>query len=313
MKENTKTKKHTARNVVLWVVGIIVALVLIFCIVLFWYYPHYRSAAEPFEITEVSEAEDEGDITIMSANVRCFSLTDLGKKSWFYRADLIIKNVAAVEPDIIGFQEVTRFHYSYLNENLPGYDNVITYRDNTLFAESCPIYYRTDKFELVDKGSFWLSETPDEMSKDWDSACYRVCSYVILSVKETGQEFVVFNTHLDHVSDEARINGINVILDKISEFGDLPSMIMGDFNAFEDSETYAAATEDFYDAKYLLPGTESSCTYQNWGTELDHPCIDYFMISKKGIEVESYNVLQTTYDGVYPSDHFPIYMQFELD
>lgn len=144
------------------------------------------------------------------------------------------------------------------------------------------------------------------MRLHWDAACYRICSYVILEEKENGKEFVVFNTHLDHVSDTARINGIRVVLDKIAQFGGLPSVIIGDLNAAEDSETYRSVTENFLDAKYQLENPQISATYQNWGTELDRPCIDYCMISKTGFSVNSYKVVQTTFDGVYPSDHFPL-------
>ena len=116
----------------------------------------------------------------------------------------------------------------------------------------------------------------------------------------------MFNTHLDHVSEEARIKGIGVVLDKIAQFGSLPAMIMGDFNVEEDTETYRSATENFLDVKYQTENPIKSCTYQNWGERLDDDCIDYIMIYKTGFRVNSYNVVRTTYDGVYPSDHFPI-------
>lgn len=151
------------------------------------------------------------------------------------------------------------------------------------------------------------------MSKDWGAACYRICSYVILKEKQTGLEFVVFNTHLDHVSDTARINGIGVVLDKIAQFGSLPAMIMGDFNAKEDSETYRSATENFLDVKHQTDNTDSGCTYQDWGTQLDRECIDYIMISKAGFKVNSYHIVRNTYDGVYPSDHFPICASLTLE
>ncbi|MBQ3904880.1 MAG: endonuclease/exonuclease/phosphatase family protein, partial [Eubacterium sp.] len=203
-------------------------------------------------------------------------------------------------------------HYKYLTETLKGYDNVIAYRDNSPLHEACPVFYSTERFELTDKGSFWLSETPEEMSKDWGAACYRICSYVILKDKTNNKQLVVFNTHLDHISDEARINGINVVLDKIKQFGGLPSVIMGDFNADESSETYAAATELFLDAKYQTENTDSGATYQQWGKKLDDENIDYFMISKTGIKVNEYKVVDTTYDGVYPSDHFQIMIKINL-
>ena len=221
---------------VLKIIGIIFCCILVIvaatCFADFMYYPKYKSDREVFDI---SAEKKTADITLMSVNVRTWSPTDTFKKSWFYRAKLIDSNIADVKPDIIGFQEVTPVHYKYLTETLRGYDNVIEYRDNSPLHEACPVFYNTSRFELKDKGSFWLSETPEKMSKDWGAACYRVCSYVILAEKDTKKELVVFNTHLDHVSDEARINGINVVLDKIQQFGGLPSVIMGDFNADEES------------------------------------------------------------------------------
>ena len=274
------------------------------------YYPHYKAEKKPAQFTDIKEVDEP--IRVMSANLRCINPHDTGKKSWFYRADLIIKNIENNKPSIIGFQEATKWQYAYLKDCLTDFDSVITYRDESTFSEGCPIFYRTDMYDLVDKGSFWLSETPEVMSKDWNSKCYRICSYVILKEKSTEKEFVVFNTHLDHVSDEARINGIGVVLDKISQFGSLPSMIMGDFNAEEGSVTYENVTKDFLDARYQVDNAVDSCTYQNFGKELDRNRIDYFMISKTGINDKSYKVVTDTFDGVYPSDHFPLLAEFTL-
>ena len=274
------------------------------------YYDRYKKSTASFDITE--SATDKR-ITVMSANVRTWSPLDIGKRSWFYRADLQIANIASVKPDIIGFQEVTAMHYNFLTNALKGYDNVIQYRTDGKFAEACPVFYRSDRFTLKDKGSFWLSETPEVMSKDWGSACYRICSYAVLTDKASGKDFVVFNTHLDHISDEARINGIHVVLDKIKQFGNLPSIIMGDFNADEASDTYKAATALFDDAKYRADDTEKGATYQCWGSHLDDENIDYFMISKTKIKVDTYQIIDNTYDGVYPSDHFAIALGIRLE
>lgn len=298
-----------AKRIILSIVAVLLVVMICWGGVMFMYYPHYKQNKH-----QITAAEQDGDeIRVMSCNLRCISPIDLGKKSWFYRADLIIKNIEKENPGIIGFQEATKWHYSYLCDVLSGYDSVITYRDNAFNSEGCPIFYRTDLYSLIDKGSFWLSETPEVMSKDWNSAFNRVCSYVILKENATGKEFVVFNTHLDHISDEARINGIGVVLDKIEQFGSLPSMIMGDFNAEEDSETYKSVTENFLDAKYQTENTMTSCTYQNWGKSLDRNCIDYLMISKTGFKVNAYKVVTDTYDGVYPSDHFPLSVNLTLE
>lgn len=278
-----------------------------------FYFPHYLINKEEVEL----DTSNKEEITVMSSNVRCFSPTDLFKKSWFYRANLIRDDINEVKPDIIGFQEVTWLHYGYLQDVLEGYDSVINYRDDFILSEGCPVFYRVDKFELVDKGSFWLSETPDVMSKDWGSACYRVCSYVILKVKATNKELVVFNTHLDHVSDEARINGIQVVLDKIQEFGGKPSILMGDFNAEVGSPTMLAAYEKFDDAhntaEVNLQEGQKEATYQAWGEKLDKKRIDFLMVSKTGIDVKKYDVVDRTHNGVYASDHFPIYIDIVLE
>ena len=299
----------TPKKIVIAVVAVVLVAAIVGVGQMFIYYPHYKANKEAVSIKDIDE---NGELRVMSCNLRCISPTDFGKKSWFYRADLQIKNIVSEAPDIIGFQEATKYHYAYLCDTLTEYDSVITYRDKSPLSEGCPVFYRADKYKLIDKGSFWLSETPEKMSKDWGSACYRVCSFVILETTDSETQFVVFNTHLDHISDEARINGIQVILDKIREFGGLPSMIMGDFNATEDSETYKSATENFLDAKYQTDDTMNGCTYQNFGKALDRENIDYLMISKTGFTVNSYKVVTTTYDGVYPSDHFPLLISLQL-
>ncbi|MBR4954229.1 MAG: endonuclease/exonuclease/phosphatase family protein [Oscillospiraceae bacterium] len=304
-----KKCKHPKRRKVFGIIGIVVAAVIVAAlIVMFWHYPGFVSKKEAINVSP-SAAE----IKMMSCNLRCLTPLDRGEKSWYYRADLILDDIAAGAPGIIGFQEATKWQYKYLVDTMPQYDSIITYRDSSIIAEGCPIFYNTQLYSLVDKGSFWLSETPDVMSKDWGAACYRICSYAILTDNASGQNFVVFNTHLDHVSDEARINGIAVVLDKIEAFGSLPAVIMGDLNAEEGSATYISATENFLDARYEAAETTDSYTYQNWGN-MEKACrIDYFMVSKTGFNVHSYAVVDNVHDGVYASDHCPIVMTVTME
>jgi len=284
------------------------AVLLLAVVAFFWYFPGYILGAKPITV-----APHTGNNTVMSYNLRCIAPEDLGKKSWFYRADLVLTDIEEQAPGILGFQEATWVHYGYLVDALPEYDSVITYRDNFILSEGCPIFFHKDLYELKDKGSFWLSETPEVMSKDWGSKCYRICSYVILKDRQSDRDFVVFNTHLDHVSDEARIKGMEVVLEKIAQFGGLPAIIMGDLNAEEDSATIDAVTEYFLDARYAAPDTEDSYTYQNWGNMEKAVRIDYFMISKEGITPLCYDVLTETHDGVYSSDHCPIVLMFSME
>lgn len=249
---------------------------------------------------------------VMSFNIRMDAQDDVGKRDWSYRKALVVKTIEQEAPDVIGFQEVMPKPYNYLCQSLKGYGSIITYRDDSPEPEGCPVFYKEERYEVKEKDSFWLSETPEKMSRDWDSGCYRICSYALLADKLTGKEFLVFNTHLDNASEEARIKGIRVVLDKIAEVGNVPAVLMGDFNAIEDSETYRSAMESFLDVKYQTEQTMTGCTYQEWGEKLDDECIDYIMISKEGFKVDSYRVVTDTYDGVYASDHFPIVSELTL-
>lgn len=282
----------------------LLGLLLAFAIVFFKDYPSFRKLKTPIT-TEISK--EDNSMRIMSYNIRCLTPLDLGAKNWYHRAHHVTKCIGDQAPDVIGFQEVTAPQYQYFCDVMPGYDSVITYRDNAINSEGCPVFYQTEKYELINKGSFWLSETPDVMSKDWGAACYRICSYVVLREKQTEKEFAVFNAHLDHVSDEARINGIQVVLDKIQEFGSVPAILMGDLNAEEYTATYQSATQSFQDAKYQTENTMTSCTFQSWGKELENDCIDYIMISPGDFKVNEYRVVRDTYEGEYASDHFALW------
>lgn len=295
---------------ILATIGILLLVIILgWSVLLFWHFPHYKQNQRTlsFEVPQ-----DNEEHRIMSYNIRYLGPFDLGKESWYYRADLIAECLETSAPTVVGFQEVTQWQYDYLVDTLGDFDSIITYRDNMFNSEGCPIFYRTDLYTLIDKGSFWLSETPEVMSKDWGAAHYRICSYVILKDNASGDEFVVFNAHLDHVSDEARINGIQVVLDKIKEFDSRPAILMGDLNAEEYTATYASATEAFLDTKYETENTMTSCTYQSFGEELDSDCIDYIMISPDSFEVDFYKVITDTYDGVYSSDHFPLLVSLKF-
>ncbi len=304
-----KVKKKSVKILLIFL-SIILAFIIFWSGVMFWYYPHYKSSKTAMKLNDITSTNE---IKVMSYNLRCLNVMDTGKNTWFYRADLIIKSIEKEQPGIIGFQEATKWQYKYLCDTMTGYDSIITYRDNAFNSEACPVFYRTDLYTLIDKGSFWLSETPDVMSKSWGAQFNRICSYVILKDNATETEFVVFNTHLSHVSDEARTNGIQVVLDKIAEFGSLPAVLMGDLNAEEDSDTYKNATVNFLDAKYQTENTMTSCTYQDFGKALDSNCIDYVMISKTGFKVNSYKVITETYNGAYTSDHFPLAVSLSFD
>ena len=301
-----KTNKKKLLKIFLISLLALVALVLA---VLFFYLPRYW-----FNRVEVVPAENTGEeLTIMSANVRCYSPTDFFQKSWFYRANLLTEDIASVLPDVICFQEVQDLHYNYLEDVMPEYNSIMAFRDNSIIREGCAIFYRSDRFEKIEDGYFWLSETPDVMSKDWGSAHYRVCVYVCLKDLNTGKEFIVFNTHLDHKSEEARIKGIEVVLDKIAALDGRPAYLMGDMNAHENSKTIQSTKENFDDAlKIATTTTGTDYTYNNWGEPEAGDRIDYILIGKGAATVSEYHVVDNNHNGIYSSDHCPIYIKTKI-
>lgn len=292
-----------------WFFSILSCLIVLALVIEFCYLPDYFLNDKPVSL---EDREESSETVVMSANVRFINPLDFFTKSWFFRAKLIRDDLQLVAPDVVGFQEVTPVHYEYLKKILPDYESAICYRDDFILSEGCPIFYRTDTYEKVDGGSFWLSETPEEMSKSWGSSHYRVATYMILREKETGREFVVFNTHLDNESEEARIEGIALVVKKIREFGSLPALLMGDLNAEPDTQTLLSTKEDFEDSHEIAASADNGATYHNFGKQLDRERIDYILLSKDDFTVSEYRIVDNGRSGEYSSDHSPIYIKLNF-
>ena len=293
----------------LGVILAILAIIVVALVLELLFLPRYLSGDESVQPSELVDDE----FTVMSCNVRYFTPLDLFKRSWFYRAELIAEDIASVKPDIVGFQEVTWLHQGYLEDLMQGYTSEVAYRDNFIFAEGCPIYYRTDKYTLVESGSFWLSETPDEMSKSWGSEHYRIAVYAVLRDNGTGKTLAVFNTHLDSKSKEARINGIKVVLDKIAELGNIPAILLGDLNAEPDSETLKSALESFEDVALTADKADTGATFHDFGEQPDRERIDYILTTIGDMRAYEYRIVDNCHDGTYSSAHSPIYAKLKIN
>ena len=259
------------------------------------------------EAYDVSTKPIADEITVMSFNIRYRAFEDVHKKSWLYRASLVKQTVADVKPDIIGFQEVTPTHEKYLKSHLDGYGFFVAYRSKVL-KEGMLIAYRKDRFTLQDEGYFWLSTTPEKQSKDWNTSSYRIAAYTKLYDTQTGKSFTVLDTHLDNSSDEARAKGMEVIIQQVAARGLGSMILMGDMNDYENSPMFVTATTNgLKDARNSSPQVYdgSGSTWHNYGKQLNNKRIDYFFITNS-INVLDYFVYDKTFDGTYPSDHFPI-------
>lgn len=160
---------------------------------------------------------------------------------WQRRCPVICEQVEWIDFDIFGAQEIKKNQLDDLLAALPEYDYVGVGRDDGIHGgEHEPIFYKRDRFRLLDAGDFWISQTPDVAgSKGWDAALPRVCSYARLQDRETKLRFWYFNLHMDHIGVEARREGAKLIVQKVREMcGGEPVIITGDFNVDQNNEIY---------------------------------------------------------------------------
>lgn len=256
-------------------------------------------------------------LKLMTYNIRLDVASD-GVNAWPFRKDFFASQIQFYEPDIMGVQEVMPNQVLDLEQLLPKYNQVGIGREGQGKGESSNIFYDKEKFKVINTDTFWLSETPDIISRGWDAACHRVCTFALFQVIETNQLFWVFNTHLDHVGELARNKGLKLILSKIDQFNtkNYPVFFMGDFNLEPDDESILALHQIMKDASEvsLQKPFGPNGTFNNF--EFNKPVdkrIDYIFVSKNTpLEVKKYAVLTDSKDLKYPSDHFPVYVEVFL-
>lgn len=254
-------------------------------------------------------------LRVMSYNIRYDNPAD-GPNAWPNRKDFLAEQVRSIDPDILGVQESLPAQVDYLAAALPGYGRAGVGRDENGTGESTTIFFKFDRFEMTESGIFWLSETPEKMSKGWDAAIRRICTYVRLKERKTGQFYLVLNTHFDHVGSEARKRSAELLLKKTKQLNKSghPVILLGDFNATPDSEPVAIITSKLKDArlsaaKAKLPQAGSYNAFDS--TKPAENLIDHVFVSDQ-FEVNGYSLLVETREGRYPSDHFPVVVELVL-
>jgi endonuclease/exonuclease/phosphatase family metal-dependent hydrolase len=255
-------------------------------------------------------------VELITYNIRMNTPGD-GEHAWPYRKADVAALFRFHRADIFGVQEALPGQMDDLEAALPEYSYEGVGRDDgKREGEFSAVFYKHARFTKLDGGTFWLSETPGECSFGWDAACRRVCSWVHLQEKSTGQELFVFNTHFDHRGEEARRESARLILKKIEEIseGKAPVVLCGDLNLPPSSEPIALIREKLSDAYEVtrLPPYASVATYH--GFTYDHPPrnrIDYVFVSED-LEVIRYGALTDSRDRSFFSDHLPVLVSLQF-
>ncbi|WP_026933748.1 endonuclease/exonuclease/phosphatase family protein [Christiangramia echinicola] len=247
-------------------------------------------------------------LELMTYNIKYANEND-GENSWSNRQDWITYQIKFYEPDILGVQEAVIMQIDHFSTNMPQYKYVGIGREGENKGEFSAILYNKDKFEVLHNKTFWLSETPAEISKGWDAAFNRVCTYALFQNMETQEKFYVFNTHFDHVGKEARMNSTRLIIRKIKELNkeDLPVFLMGDFNLGPDSEgiqLLSGYLDKSREKAEISFGPEGTFNGYNFNEPVNRR-IDYIFTNNK-VKVKKYAVLTDSKELRYPSDHFPV-------
>lgn len=261
----------------------------------------------------IAESVQTQDLTIMTYNLK---ISGDGIRTVEKRVSHIADTVKEKAPDSLGVQEADKNWVETLAAELPEYAHVEKYRDDGISeGESSAIFYLKDKYDLVESGHFWLSETPDVPSLGWDAACNRICTYAVLKDKASGFTYVHFNVHFDHVGGKAQAESVALITSKIAEIApDLPVVLTGDFNFSEGSDNYNNLIKcGLKDTKYLAAEYDDHATYHGYHVIVPSTKpIDYVMVNGYVKSVESSKIDSGFVEHILASDHLPITVKLTL-
>lgn len=260
-------------------------------------------APESLDIENIPEKSDSA-VRIVSFNIRC---KDDLYGSVKVRSQLIVSALEQYHPDSFGVQEATQKWIDILNENLGDeYGCISQMRNKASNSEASAVFYLKDKYELIDSGTIWLSDTPDkEGSKFLLSSYPRIATWATLENKETGETYTHINTHLDHILESVRVKQVGVLLNKIAELqqGGNPVFCTGDFNTDEGAKAYNAVAEVMSDSKFVAKTSDDGVTYTNYGRACEkNPPIDFVFVPE-GTVVDTYKIIDEKIGGIYLSDH----------
>lgn len=260
-----------------------------------------------------------GDLRVMSFNVRVRTVLDILGNNWALRRGLLVETIRDFNPDLLGVQECLAVQGDYLRKELPGYGFIGAGRDDgRRDGEMCGVFYKTEKFQKLDAGHFWLSDSPKEPgSRSWGSAFPRMATWVKLRPRHGGDDFYFFNTHLDSVSGNARKEQSKLLRRKIDQIaGHAPVLLTGDFNTDEGTTPYHVLTggtgrtgrvggrlvDTFLVAGPMRGGEGTRHGYRG---SRSGDRIDWILASRQ-FQPISAAIDHSRRGGRYPSDHFPV-------
>lgn len=283
--------------------------------------PHYIIGGHKYDngviLVDGRDYDEFYELSVISFNLRVPATEDL-TNHWLLRQAATPAMINDYRPDIFGVQEALSDQLKYVGKNISNYSYVgVGREDGTEISEITnskasgeimAIFYNTSEIDLLDWGTYWLSETPEEPSISWEADYKRTMTWAKMQMKLNGMKFFYVNTHLDNHSGTAREEGLKLIVNKIAEMNTdkLPVVLTGDFNVTPDNSVLKVLDNaKMLDARTTAEETDDLATFNGWGKE-EARVIDY--IYYRGFaSCPEYETIVKEYEGVpYISDHYPI-------
>lgn len=256
-----------------------------------------------------------GQTRLMTYNLRYANPNDQ-ENYWENRKAEVAEMIRYYHPGILGIQEGLHAQVAYLDEALAAYSYVGVGRDDgKQKGEYAAIFYDVLRFIPLQNETFWLSETPDEISVGWDASMERICTYGLFADRQSGEKLHVFNCHFDHRGPVSRRESARLLLKKLKEWGleDEQVVIMGDLNAGPQEEPLQVLTAVMTDARTasLLPPYGPAGTYNGFDIEQEvQGYIDHILV--KNLNVRQYTVVDDRRkNNLWLSDHLPVMVETE--
>jgi len=253
-------------------------------------------------------------LRVMTFNVRLPVESD-GADRWEARRALMAEMVKREHPDLIGTQELFEQQGDDLVARLPQYAWFGRGRRGGGDGdEHMGVFYRKDRLRVLATGDFWLSDTPEVVgSISWGNLYPRMVTWARFQRIADGATFVFYNTHLPYRAEDepARTRGAALILERLRQLpADEPIILAGDFNTAPDSPTHTLLTATLTDAWLAAPRHHGPpATFHNFTGKADLR-IDWILF--RGLQAKSARTVTTHRRGRYPSDHFPVVVDFEF-
>lgn len=256
-------------------------------------------------------------LRVMTYNIR-FPNREDGVNYWDNRRDVAIQMLRQASPDLIGAQELFFRQGDDIVSALPEYVWLGNSREGVHRGEYMGIFFKKDRFDLLEMGQFWLSETPNRpASMSWKVSLPRMVTWVRLNDKRTGKPLYFLDTHFAHRAEDelARANSAKVIADFLAKLpAGVPVILAGDFNTVPGKEAYKTITaylKDAWDAAAERVGPPD--TFHGFqGAARAARRIDWILYRAPWKVTRAETI--TMHDGDrYPSDHYPVIADFQLD